>query len=379
MIFPYGTDAPLYYRPIATIGLIAICVVIFIATAGDSQADRASSLVLNFNQVSPIEWLTACFMHEDISHLAGNMMFLWVFGLLVEGKLGPLRFIAVYLSTGVVANAVIQIAFAHATNEMTACGASGAISGLTAIALVWAPKNEINCAFVYSIGLVHFFEVPMTLAVGVYIGLDLLVAVLTNFHLSGSLCHILGAAIGAVIGVALLKTKRVDCEGWDIFSVIAGREGEREAEEASKIQPTGDEARLHAAQLHIRDHLEHGDAVAAIVVYQRVSSQSPSWKLPEATERRLITMLLAAGERVKAKVLLPDFIKRSGDRGAMRIELADILLHDEDRPSQAIAVLSHIPPTSLDADLERRRNDLQREAAQRKQQSGELELMSEEG
>src|SRR5688500_1721165 len=98
MIIPYNTDAPLYHRPFATIGLIAANTLAFVALLGHPNVE---SWMLALGQgLHPLQWITSLFLHDGLMHLLGNMFFLWVFGLVIEGKLGWWRFLLVYLGLG---------------------------------------------------------------------------------------------------------------------------------------------------------------------------------------------------------------------------------------------------------------------------------------
>ena len=72
--------------------------------------------------------LTAMFLHGGFLHLAGNMLFLWIFGDNVEHRLGPVRFLFAYLGTGVAATLVFALFALDSPYPMI--GASGAISGV---------------------------------------------------------------------------------------------------------------------------------------------------------------------------------------------------------------------------------------------------------
>ncbi len=103
-------------------------------------------LTLEFDKVAPLQWLTNNFMHADILHLVGNMFFLWGFGLVIEGKLGWWRFFCLYLVVGLIYGAIVQITMLLVSDGTgLALGASGALFGLMAIAVVWAPQSEMNC------------------------------------------------------------------------------------------------------------------------------------------------------------------------------------------------------------------------------------------
>jgi membrane associated rhomboid family serine protease len=87
MLIPYSTDAPIYHWPITTVLLIAVIVLAFCGEV--ANPDQVSAFILAFGDgLHPLQWLTCNFMHADFFHIAGNMVFLWCFGLIVEGKLG---------------------------------------------------------------------------------------------------------------------------------------------------------------------------------------------------------------------------------------------------------------------------------------------------
>jgi membrane associated rhomboid family serine protease len=81
------------------------------------------------------------FLHASIGHLAGNMLFLWIFGDNVEDALGSIRYLLFYLACGIMA-ALAQVALnPHATVPMV--GASGAISGVLGAYILLYPTSPI--------------------------------------------------------------------------------------------------------------------------------------------------------------------------------------------------------------------------------------------
>ncbi|MCH8807986.1 MAG: rhomboid family intramembrane serine protease, partial [Planctomycetes bacterium] len=107
-IFPWKTDAPIYYLPIVTVAMIVINTIVFIYIVAIPHVVRDLALI-HGNGLHPLQWLTSNFIHGRIFHLLGNMVFLWVFGLVVEGKLGWMRFLTVFLGIGILQNALVQI------------------------------------------------------------------------------------------------------------------------------------------------------------------------------------------------------------------------------------------------------------------------------
>lgn len=68
------------------------------------------SLLLQYgNGIRSWQWVTSIFMHAGIGHLVGNMIFLWSFGLIVEGKVGWKVFLAIYFLMGVGESGIEQI------------------------------------------------------------------------------------------------------------------------------------------------------------------------------------------------------------------------------------------------------------------------------
>src|SRR5438045_2832212 len=131
MIIPYSTDAPIYHFPIATLVVIV--------------ANVAVHIVWSF---LPPE------VAEPYAMVLGEGLhpFLWSYGIIVEGKIGGFLFLLSYLGIGTVHGAVIQAAYLHAAEPSHVVGASGIIFGLMAIAMVWAPVNELSCFYLFLVG-----------------------------------------------------------------------------------------------------------------------------------------------------------------------------------------------------------------------------------
>lgn len=129
--------------------------------------------------------LTAMFLHGSPLHLAGNMLYLWIFGDNVEEVLGSLRYVLIYLLCGLTGS-LAQIAAAPDALIPT-LGASGAIAGVMGMYLVWFPYNRVRV-------LVFRFitEVPALVVIGLWI-------VMQIWYGAGSLGH-----LGEVGGVAYL-------------------------------------------------------------------------------------------------------------------------------------------------------------------------------
>lgn len=223
IIAPYNTDAPIYHLPIATVSIIIVNVVVFFATTlqwllGNVEAESIEWLMLEFDTINPMQWITGAFMHADPFHLIGNMVFLWSFGLVVEGKIGALRFTSIYLLIAFIDGALVQIPMFLIGSEERALGASGVIFALMMIACIWAPENEMDCFYWFFIVLVGTFEITIVKLAGIFVFMQLVFLWLGGFGMSSEMLHMIGVVIGAPIGFFMLRQDMVDCEGWDLVS-----------------------------------------------------------------------------------------------------------------------------------------------------------------
>ncbi|MCM0594379.1 MAG: rhomboid family intramembrane serine protease [Gloeotrichia echinulata IR180] len=155
---PIKDDNPTEITPYVTVGLIAVNVLVFLYEASlppqalnqffhlAAVVPRELSLSfagISINQPVP-EWatlITCQFLHGGLLHLAGNMLFLWIFGNNVEDKLGHFKYLLFYLSCGVLAS-LTQWYFAQNSN-IPSLGASGAIAGVMGAYILRFPQVQI--------------------------------------------------------------------------------------------------------------------------------------------------------------------------------------------------------------------------------------------
>jgi membrane associated rhomboid family serine protease len=139
---------------------------------------------------SAISLFTAMFLHGGLLHLAGNMLFLWIYGDNVEHRLGPLAFLFWYLATG--GAATLSHAVLAMKSALPMVGASGAISGVLGFYFVWFPRNYVKFLVLLPF-LLHVVLVPAWIALGLYLLVDNLLPLFVSP--SG-----VGVAYGAHIG-----------------------------------------------------------------------------------------------------------------------------------------------------------------------------------
>ncbi len=148
-------------------------------------------------------WLsvvTAMFLHGSILHLAGNMLFLWIFGNNIEDRLGPVLYVAFYLLTGAIATAT-HVAF-DAGSTIPMIGASGAIAGVMGAYIVWFPHARI-----VSVVPLFVFLTMVNLPAIVVLGLWFVLQFATNPNEGVAwLAHVGGFVSGAALAAALAGT-----------------------------------------------------------------------------------------------------------------------------------------------------------------------------
>jgi membrane associated rhomboid family serine protease len=97
--------------------------------------------------------LVSMFLHGNLVHLGGNMLFLWVFGNNIEDRLGPLRYILFYAVAGVAAT-IAHVAL-QPESTIPVLGASGAIAGVMGAYLIWFPNAPVLSLFFFVIAPVR--------------------------------------------------------------------------------------------------------------------------------------------------------------------------------------------------------------------------------
>lgn len=346
--FPYTTDAPVYYWPFATLGLVVANVLIFVGMASGAIPNPEEWLLSYGDGLHPAQWVTNFFTHGGIEHLVGNMLFLWVFGIVVEGKLGWWKFLACYFCIGVVHSLLEQIVMLGYDGDVPgALGASAAIFGVMAMATIWAPMNEIT--FFYLLGVrPGTFDVSIAVMATCYTMLEFVYVFIFGTSAGSSLLHLSGFAVGLPLGIVLLKTKAVDCEGWDAFHVWSGDYGtfkkepdlvKESAEVAVKLKQR-DETQLDRAKAQLGEYLRAGNAAAALLLYEKMRHVGGGITLDRGELLALIKHLHSHSRWSDSAPFLAELVRRFPEGAdAARVKLAQICIVELNRPSAALELL----------------------------------------
>jgi membrane associated rhomboid family serine protease len=176
-LIPIKDNIPTDRFPLVTCALILANVVVYVLACahGGSLISGPDAHELATYGASPEQllhahghtWTTvfsSMFMHASILHIAGNMLFLWIFGNNVEDSMGPVRFLAFYILGGVAALALQTAISPHSTAATV--GASGAIAAVLGGYITLYPR-----ARVLTLVLIVFFFTVIELPALVMLGL----------------------------------------------------------------------------------------------------------------------------------------------------------------------------------------------------------------
>ncbi len=211
-------------RQYVTFGLIALNVAVYLATvvAGDVFTNAAMlglgfipSVVYHTAELAPqyvvipedLSYVTYSFLHADLVHLGGNMLFLWVFGDNVEDALGHLRYLLFYLACAV-GGAVVHGLVAP-DSQAPLIGASGAVAGIVTAYLILYPRVKV--------WILAFARIP--LRIPAYMVLALWIATQFILFLAGGedqvswACHVGGIVTGAVLVLVLRRRDILSADG----------------------------------------------------------------------------------------------------------------------------------------------------------------------
>ena len=202
-----------------TIGLIAANVLSYVLTTLRPEEAATAvvygfgyipSVVFDYAELPPqiavvpetLTYVTYSFLHGDIFHLGGNMLFLWVFGDNVEDALGHVKFLIFYLLCAI-AGALFHGVLAP-LSQVPLIGASGAIAGVVTAYLILHPRVKIWILVFARIPL----RIPAYIALVLWILFQFVMFALGGEDQISWACHVGGIIAGAVL-VVLLRDRDV--------------------------------------------------------------------------------------------------------------------------------------------------------------------------
>jgi membrane associated rhomboid family serine protease len=239
-MFPLKDDIPTRRFPVLTVGIIVACCVVYFFVEqglwglGDTGNERVFEYgAIPYEVTNPgkecgvtqtgapacegqegisgpapeqapwwITILTSIFMHGSLLHLAGNMLFLWIFGNNIEDSMGRLRFVAFYLLGGLAATGAQVVINPDSAVPMV--GASGAIAAVLGAYAVLYPRARV-VTLVFIIIIFTIIELPALLVLGLWILMQFLPAFSEPIDAGGGGVAYFAHIGGFVFGLIAIK------------------------------------------------------------------------------------------------------------------------------------------------------------------------------
>ncbi|MBE9502551.1 MAG: rhomboid family intramembrane serine protease [Proteobacteria bacterium] len=216
-MIPLRDNNPTKSFPIFTLLLIAANIFIFLyqMSLGPAMEPFVMQLaavpyeIMHLRDISPktdvpiaATLLTSMFVHGNLLHLGGNMLYLWIFGDNIEDSLGHLRFILFYFICGLIATFTHIITGPNSTTPIV--GASGAIAGVLGAYLLLYPRAKVDTLFILII-FIKIIRIPAFILLTLWFVLQVL-----NSTEGGSVAwyaHIGGFIAGFLLVKPLRKKK----------------------------------------------------------------------------------------------------------------------------------------------------------------------------
>jgi len=162
----------------------------------------------------PSAFFTYMFLHGDVGHLVGNMVFLWILGCMLEIGAGRILFLVIYLASGLAAAAAFCAVYPSSTTPLV--GASGAIAGLMGAYTVLYGRTRVNVF--YSLGF--FFDtvaIPAILLLPLWLANEVYQLYFSDVTHVAYVAHIGGIVTGALLAVAGKRwVSRVDQDSFKV-------------------------------------------------------------------------------------------------------------------------------------------------------------------
>ncbi|MBB4930826.1 membrane associated rhomboid family serine protease [Lipingzhangella halophila] len=175
--------------------------------SGEQLTGAAECASADFTKIPWVSSITSMYLHAGVAHLLGNMVYLFVFGPVVEDRLGRVRYLCLYTAAGVLS--AYAFAITEAGTEIPLLGASGAISGVLGAYLVVQYRSKVTTL----VFLVIPLRLPGWALVATYFVLQYFLYVSTSM-VPGSeesgvayAAHVYGFIVGTVAGLLMHRIR----------------------------------------------------------------------------------------------------------------------------------------------------------------------------
>lgn len=204
----------------------------------EEQLAKVVSYTYSFRPAyhAPVTLVTHMFLHGSITHLIGNMVFLWIVGCALELGCSRMLYAVIYIIGGLFAVALYWLV--HMESTVPCIGASGAISGLMGAFTVLFGRKRVK-VFYSLVVYFNYVKVPAIVLLPIWVGKEL------YFILFGAVSHVAYAAhLGGLLGGAMLGLLILRVFGFSSENIIT-------EEPVDEISPLLEQAQRHIAELDL--------------------------------------------------------------------------------------------------------------------------------
>lgn len=294
LLVPVRTDSPLRSAPWANWFLIIANIAVFVAEHSPVRGLFAN-WALNSARPELYQFVTYAFMHDGPLHIAGNMLFLYIFGNNICDRLGNMAFLAFYVGGAIFAG----IGYAALNQTGLVVGASGAVAAVTGAYLALLPRSHITL-FYWLFIMIGLTEVPSLWFILAFFAQD----VFYSFSRSSDVAHIAhvsGSVFGFALCMLILKFRLLPRDHFDMLALVdrwnrrrtyntVVRTGydpfgyTRPGNSSKGSLPPASVEQSQELRAQISEAVAHGDLAAAGELYKKLRAMDPSQTLARATQ-----------------------------------------------------------------------------------------------
>ena len=212
-MIPLRTDSRLRATPWMNWGIIALNVAVYMVQSRVPQVTRL--LALRPDDPTLLTFFSYSLLHASVMHLAGNMLFLYIFGNNVNDKMGSVGYLGFYLAGGVFSG-IGQVAMAG--GSIPVVGASGAVSSVTGAYMVLFPRAHVTLLYYFLyIGVI---EIPSAWFIGFFFVKEFFLNFAGMETGVAHMAHLVGAGFGFVVTFGLLSANLLPRDHFDVVALV---------------------------------------------------------------------------------------------------------------------------------------------------------------
>jgi len=271
---------------------------------------------LSPRQPQLIQFFTYQFMHGSPMHIAGNMLFLYIFGNNVNDKMGQLGYLAFYLAGGIFAG-ICYVLTQHGAAPVL--GASGAVAAITGAYLVLFPRSYVT--IVYFFFFIGMFELQSMWFILMFFGMDIILS--GTGDTVAHMAHIGGTIFGSSICLLMLIPQLLPRDQFDVWALIQRWNKRRQYRDlvAGGFDPFSHvvqgrkripDAVLQEVQMlraQISESLAKRDVATAADIYLRLKSVDPEQVMSKQAQMDIATHFHHEGKYAQAAEAYEQLLK----------------------------------------------------------------------